>query len=370
MTGGRRMRILHIGGFPPPYGGVTVYVKRLFDYLKRQGHDCHVYDHLYPHLKNPGEALPEGVRVMPGKWSVFWRILVDKSYDIIHISEFSWKQRSVMVLLARLKKSRSIITLHSLRDDFQAMSLLNRIAVRLTIRMVDFLVSSGRNEAERLGELFPVSKLRVITPFVPPMLTTDEVELPEEIRSFCARHTYNICANGSDLSMYHDKDIYGLDMLVEGCKIIRENWDAAIIYCLSGIENVQNLQHLHSYQERIKRLGLEDHFLIYRGVVEFWKVISQCDMFVRPSRADSFGISVAESIYLRKPVIASDVCPRPDGTIVFPVGNIHKMVEAISTMLDGMASGTWDFNPDPPEDGSVLLESIYYELVEGQRSDT
>lgn len=365
MTERQPLRILLTGGFPPPYGGVTVYIKRLFDYLNMQGHDCHVYDQVFAHLRDSEITVPDGVEFIRSKWNLLWRILADKSYDIIHINEFSWKHRCALVLLARLKNARSLITLHSLRDDFQAMSLTNRLAVNLTLKFVDYIISSGKNEVERLQRLYPLQKVRVLTPYMPPRDTGYEEELPEKIEEFCEGHTYVACANGSNLFIYSEEDAYGLDMLVDGCYMLRKNWDLGIIYCLSGIENEENIKYLESYRARIQELGLNDHILIYMDTIEFWKVIRRCDIFVRPSRTDSFGISVAESIYLKKPAIASDVCWRPAGTTVFASGNTNAMVEAIAGALYAMGSDTWEFNPEPPEDGSVLLESLYYELVEG-----
>ena len=38
------MKILVVGAFPPPIGGITVHIKRLFDSLRDKGHQVEVYD--------------------------------------------------------------------------------------------------------------------------------------------------------------------------------------------------------------------------------------------------------------------------------------------------------------------------------------
>ncbi len=359
MNGRKPLEILITGLCAPPNsGGVAVYVRRLFERLKMQGHNCLVYDQ----FDRSGDGDPEGIYRMKSKWSLYWRIFQSGRYDIMHINENTWKQRCALVMLARLKGMQPVITIHSFRDDYRSMSILNRLAMRWTLKNAACLVASGMNEAERLRELEPVIRIRKITPFIPPLATDGQTGLPDAMLEFCRRHSYTLCANGSNMNFYEGKDIYGLDMLVEACGILRTEWDIGFIYCLTRITNAE---YFGSIQERISQLGIEDHFLINTNDIEFWKVIDQCDIFARPSRTDSFGISVAESIYLKKPAIASDVCLRPEGTTVFTAGNVDRMTEAISAVLARMTSSTWDFNPDQPENGSILLESLYYELVEG-----
>ena len=38
------MHILIVGAYPPPIGGITVHVKRLFSALKENGHQVTVFD--------------------------------------------------------------------------------------------------------------------------------------------------------------------------------------------------------------------------------------------------------------------------------------------------------------------------------------
>lgn len=362
MRSGRSRRILITGCYAPPYGGVSVYVKRLFDYLKIQGFDCHVYDQYSWQTMGCGEKKPAGVHLVKGKWGLLWRILLSQPFDILHINEYPWKQRWALAALARLKGMKSVLTIHSFRDDLSTMSWLNRVAMRRTLRMVDCLVSTGPRELELIKEACPVRHSRVITPFIPPLATEAEVRLPEEIEDFCGSHSYVICANGSNQDFYQGQDIYGLDMLVEACPRLRSQWDAGIVYCMSPSKNAE---YIGIIRERIRQLGMEEHFLIYIGDVEFWKVIRRSDVFVRPSRTDSFGISVAESIYLKKPAVASDVCQRPAGTIIFPSGNLDKMIEAIADTLDIINGGGWEAPAGTLEDGAILLEKLYDEMGVG-----
>lgn len=365
MTSIQPLRILITGPCAPPYGGVSVYIRRLFDYLSQRGHYCHVYDQFnYQEQRASSNERPEGIELLNGKLHTCWRVLTGGNFDIMHINERSWKHLCMMVTLARLKGMRPVITLHSLRDDLRAMGWLNRISAGRAINKADYIISSGRKELEILQAHYPIHNIRVITPFIPPSAAGPYDELPLEIQNFCQGHSRTICANGSNQDFYQGNDIYGLDMLVEVSRALWDKWNAGIIFCIS---RVTDAGYVRSIQERIRQLGMEKHFLIYCNNIEFWKVIRQCDIFVRPTRTDSFGISVAESLWLQKPAVASDACLRPAGTILFPAGDTDGMLAVLNNLLEQMRDGSYRFGAESPEDGSIIIENLYYEIIQGTR---
>ncbi len=50
---------------------------------------------------------------------------------------------------------------------------------------------------------------------------------------------------------------------------------------------------------------------------ELWPLFENADLMVRPTCVDAYGVSIAEALYFDCPAIASDVCERPDGTVLF-----------------------------------------------------
>jgi len=54
---------------------------------------------------------------------------------------------------------------------------------------------------------------------------------------------------------------------------------------------------------------------------------------VRPTLWDSFGISVAEALHFNVPVIASNVCQRPERAVTFAVGDGKGFVRKMRSVL-------------------------------------
>ena len=64
-------------------------------------------------------------------------------------------------------------------------------------------------------------------------------------------------------------------------------------------------------------MGKPDRFYFMTGQKEIWPLFKKTDLMIRPTYSDGYGISIAESLYFGCPAIASNVCLRPKGTILF-----------------------------------------------------
>src|SRR5579863_3420778 len=100
---------------PPPYGGVAVHVKRMYDRLRRAGVDCRSY--LSPQIP-PGDRpdcdstplMPEGIWKYPFTWRWLTRYGLRNPKTVTHIQDdFSWS--SVVFVLRRAKRP-VVLTLH------------------------------------------------------------------------------------------------------------------------------------------------------------------------------------------------------------------------------------------------------------------
>jgi len=58
------------------------------------------------------------------------------------------------------------------------------------------------------------------------------------------------------------------------------------------------------------------------------------DIFVRPTAVDSYGISVAEAIHFKVPAVASDVCPRPEGAVLFKSRDTTDFIQRVKTVWE------------------------------------
>jgi glycosyltransferase involved in cell wall biosynthesis len=113
-------------------------------------------------------------------------------------------------------------------------------------------------------------------------------------------------------------DLYGLDMCLQLLAELKKDYpQAGVLLALAQCENGSDTTHMSYLYSRSTELGIDKdvHWLI--GCGEIWPLFRHADVFVRPTAADSFGISVAEAISVGTSAVASDVCQRAEGAILF-----------------------------------------------------
>ena len=69
------------------------------------------------------------------------------------------------------------------------------------------------------------------------------------------------------------------------------------------------------------------------GERELWPLFRKADLMVRPTCTDGYGISIAEALYFDCPAVASDVCVRPEGTLLFNNRDMDDFYEKASDIL-------------------------------------
>jgi len=80
------------------------------------------------------------------------------------------------------------------------------------------------------------------------------------------------------------------------------------------------------------RLG-EGALLVLTDHPDGAAVIGRSDVYVRPSRVDSFGIGLHEAMLAGVPVVAAAHPTRPEGVLTYPPGDSRALLNAIETAL-------------------------------------
>ncbi|WP_368294248.1 glycosyltransferase family 4 protein [Dehalobacter sp. TBBPA1] len=301
------MRIGLVGPYPPPRGGVSVHLQRLESILCNNGVKVEVFD---TKLLQTNKS-----KIKKKLFHLKWLRQFEKCnwIDILHIHTVNWLDCAVIISIAKRRKIHTIITFHSLRDEWHEMTMFKKKLVGYVLKNADYLIATGEKERNKLLKWLDCrTKLSIIPAFLKPKEIS--CELPTRIAQFIQNHKFIISANGSNTNFYQGNDIYGLDMLVELCSKLSNEIDVGFIYCLS---NVTDIEYIREIQKRIATNEIEDSFLIVLDNIDFWPLLRNTNLFIRPACTDSFGVSVAEALSSGIPSIASDVCKRPEGTILF-----------------------------------------------------
>lgn len=299
-----KKKILFIGPLPPPVGGVSIHIKRLTNLIS-DDYDLDFVDE--SHI-----IKEEYFNLRTFHFRDYFRKVWNSDLLYVH----SGKRQLVIfhVLTGRLFGKRLIITMHGY--PYANRSFLNFID-SLFYSMADriILVNSFILNRVRL----PEKKCVVKWAFVPPVME-DEPELTGYLKDWIKnRKTLGdtiISANAYQLKYFNSQDLYGLDMCIEvASRLTKKGFPVSFIYVVSSLEKNRDL--FEKYRERIMKSSFKDRFLLLNEELSFVRLITYSDIILRPTNTDGDALTIREAIYLGKPVIASDVIPRPSETILF-----------------------------------------------------
>lgn len=324
-------KILIIGPYPPPLGGVAIHIKRVAHKLRSQKNNVSIYD---TSQKHPNKFV---------SLKTFLKKLFKTKPDIIYYHEptESIQKLAIAVLVKYFLRYKLIIIDHDCRILYNFNFLIKNI-FNFLIKKVDSCVVIG-NTTDRCyldNNIKNIKNYSIESPFLPPNLGDEQKILqnfPQTVHKFIATHTPLITANAFAPVLVNNKDLYGFDLCIELVKKLKQKYPSiGILFGICKIETQAQKKHFAQIQKIIKKLNLESHFYFFTNKPEFWPLIKQSDLFVRPTRSDSFGISIQEAITLGVPAIASDACVRPTSTILFKTGNTLDFLEKVCAQIKGV----------------------------------
>ncbi len=308
-----------IGPKPPPLGGISVYVDRFSRRLRDQG---------------------VGVRVVdPGKLSTARRlafaarIATNPRPATYHINGFQLS--IVLALVLRPFPGRIIFHDHSGRY-VEGLSRFRRLALRLLFCRVDecILVNDHIVDIYKRNGLALPSQVKVESAFLPPPPEDESViwqSYSSEVRQFVETRHPLIIANAFRITFYQGIDLYGLDMCVD--LVTRLVSDYANVGLLFALADIGDREYYQLMNHRIEALGVRSHILFMTGQRELWPLFKKATVMVRPTCVDGSPVSVCEALYLGCPAVASDVCKRADGAVIFRSRDLDDFVSQVRRAL-------------------------------------
>jgi len=315
------MKILIIGPYPPPYGGQSVHVKELCNFLKRQLKDARVLN------------IGEGRKILNSDC-----ININNVFDFslkliyflfngfsVHIhthghSSASWRQIFFSGCITRIFGKKFYVTLHSgmCPAYVKNSSGINKFFIKLTIRLSTHIVAVNKDIFDSLNTLYNIKdKAKIIEAF---SITTEEnrVKIDNQLEELIKTHKPLISCIGFPRPEY---GLYLIPGLVENLVKIFPNVGILVIGA-----NCPNDSEAPIENKSIHWLGPQDRTTsLY--------LISQSDLFVRPTLEDGDAISVREALAFNIPVVASKVGYRPEGVVQFEAGNLKEFSLAVEKVL-------------------------------------
>lgn len=345
------LRVVQLGPYPPPHGGVQSNLVAIRTFLRRHGAECSVIN-ITRHRKQDGDDV-----YYPNSAIGVVQLLRRLRYDLVHLHLGGMLNRRVLSLglVCTLQPgSKSILTFHS--GGYPATpegKATNRFSFAgFVLRRFDGLIGVNPEIMgffERLGA--PKERMRLILPhaFLPELEPASE--LPEHIHSFFAAHSPML------ISVSGLETEYDVPLQIQALGELRKKFPRtglAIFGSGSLEEDIRQRSAATPYAEDILLCGDVPHSITLRA-------ISQADLMLRTTLYDGDAISVREGLHLGTPVIASDNGMRPAGVHLIPKSNLQALVSAMEQRLATMPQNKVEQKPDERNLQAVL--DFYLELT-------
>ncbi|MEN6536803.1 MAG: glycosyltransferase family 4 protein [Bryobacteraceae bacterium] len=317
------MRVVQLGPFPPPHGGVQTNLVAIRDYLRGRNVPCDVIN--LTRFRRPGA---DGVFYPSGPLQVA-ALLLRRRYDIIHLhigGKLPGRLVGLCLFCAMIPWAKTVFTFHS---GGYPSTPSGRAAKPCSVRGFVFRrldrVVTVNEELSEMFRRFGVSedRLRLILPFTLPAQLPD-AEYPEPVRNFLSEHAPLLVTIGQ-----LEPD-YDFTLQIEALGRIRSRFPRAglVIAGADGSIGADLRAHLATlpYRDHVLLSGDLPHPVTLR-------LIAECDLFLRTSLFDGDSIAVREALHFGSPVIATDTGMRPDGVHLIPLHDVNALCRSIEECL-------------------------------------
>jgi glycosyltransferase involved in cell wall biosynthesis len=350
------MRVVQLGPYPPPHGGVQSNLAAIRDYVRRRGHSCAVIN-LTRHRSQERDDV-----FYPSTPAQVVRLLMSGRYDIVHLhvgGDLPLRLLLLAMVCTLVPRAESVFTFHS---GGYPLSAAGRSARAFTLRGFVFrrfgCVIGVNSELCELFRRFgvPEERIRLILPHDVPVASAD-APLPEPLAAFFARHDPPLITVGLL------EPEYDLPLQIEALGAIRERLPRAGLAILgSGSLEADLLA-------RIAATPYADHILLCGDVPRpaTLRAILESPALLRTTLYDGDSVAVREALHLGTPVIATDNGMRPAGVRLIPIHDRDALVrmveEVVATPPVRRAAPTAD------EGNVAAVMEIYEKLVLRGRRD-
>jgi len=343
------LKILLVGPFPAPVGGVSIHLDRLSKILSENlkidkiDESSSIKNEIY------------NVRSL-NPITYFQKI---NSADVVHIHSGNRLLKYFHLIISKILGKKIVLTIHSYRKGkFGGIYLLFD---RLMYSLPNITIVVNKNISDYLQLK---NKTIVMNAFLPPVMS-EEMELPVELQSWIKKKKEDgfhiTIANASRLEIFCNEDLYGLDLCIDAALYFKKkNTKICFVFIVSAENGGIDIGY---YRNIIESNNLTDCFYLLPGSISFVNLMLATDSVLRPTNTDGDSLTVREALLFGKNVIASDVVARPKGTILFKNREVESLIGKLELIMENPASKINKFNETGIlEENIKFYNKFYYEL--------
>jgi glycosyltransferase involved in cell wall biosynthesis len=335
------MNILIVGSFPTPIGGVTRHTSQLYQKLLNEDISTRKLKTNQSYLK----LVVEFVK------------LIFKKPKLVHIHT----SENLLVLifsifLFKLITNKLIISIHSGNFISKLNTPLNKLIFKLCVYQVNSIIFMNENQSNEIIAKYPFfkNKINYCSPFIFPEFNKMKYHLKKNSLEF------NIISMGLWQQLYSYEDV-----IIELYSLAKKYPNKQFNYNLVISTAVLNLEYKKFIINQINELTISNlNINILENMSNIFEILEKSDLLIRPTNIDSFGICIAESLFVGTPVIATNVCNRAGKSILYSKKNSQELRLLIDNFINnGFSELNNNFLIDDLENGFFQILSNYNKIL-------
>jgi glycosyltransferase involved in cell wall biosynthesis len=318
------MRVVQLGPYPPPHGGVQTNLVAIRNYLRRNGHTCDAINLTrFRREDADGVYYPVGAAALMG---LLWRLPA----DIVHLhfgGDLTPRLLGLALFCTLLPGRKTVLTFHSGGYPGSPAGLTAAPATLrgFVLRRLDGLIGVNP-EITALFARFGARRERIRT--IPPFAVEPpdrSLPLPAGLAAFLRAHRPALLTVGLL------EPEYDLAMQIDAMAGILARFPRAGLLMV-GAGSLEE-----SLRARIASTPYADHVLLYGDMPHAvtLRATLECDLLLRTTLYDGDSVAVREALYIGTPVIATDNGMRPEGAHLIPPSDAGRLRDAVCELLSG-----------------------------------
>ena len=286
----RKGKILIFGRVPPPFGGVTVHVKRLITNLSELNYQ---------------------VKLFAKMTDIFF-------YSVWHLHTNDPLKRLVISITGFVLRKKIILTLHR---NYKRDKGFKLFLTQLNLYLVDKILLLNEDSYKYYKKIYK-NKAILSSSFIKPS-KSEKQEYPlkstdlERIKEFKAKgRVYCTCAH--HLRYDGNNEIYGI---LEILDIFNDRKDIFLVFSDPSSEYSELLTS--------KKIKYGNNIIVLNYQHSFLNVLDNSDVYLRNTTTDGDSLSIHEALGMGKKVLCSNVVSRPSGVLNFNLGDLRKKIDLL-----------------------------------------
>lgn len=296
------------GPYPPPLGGISTHIQRMESYLQQENIDYVIYDHYSTKKENVIPTYKNPLRYL--------RFLFNRKHSVFHFHHAFFSEYIFYYLFGLFNKTPFIISIHG-ESFFKYSRLQQKIALYCLKRTkYSKLISVSKKHNEYLNKN-GISSI-FLPAYVPPYeVNFQKIDFPDNRKVF----VFSVWKLTPKLA----EEVYNIPLVFN---FLSRNKKEYLMLFLIGSEEHSDKKYLES---QLRKYNISDDVLILynKNLIDY---LQNGEFLLRANSVDGYGVSLQEALDIGVPAIASDVCERPKGTLLFADNDLDDLTEKINSI--------------------------------------